>query len=88
MKINIKAEYTGQKDYFNWNDNLLIKALEDKGITDVYLQVGEWNGKKKKLWGLYTTQVEGRITPKANGIIKKLSNMKFDSDTIVDLEEE
>lgn len=87
MKITIKAEYTGQKDYFKYR-NLLTKALEDQGLEDVYVQPGEWNAKKKKLWGLYTTQLEGRITPKANVMIKSLSDCTSEEDVVVDLEQE
>lgn len=72
MIVQILAKETGKNDYFE-DENLLTFALEREGLKNVYINWNEWHGQKTYLWGLIKINKKGRITAKANSMVKKLS---------------
>jgi len=88
MKVTFKIEETGKNDLFDSNDNLLITAIEREGYTDVYTSGSQWFATKTCFFGLIKKKVYGRITAKANGLIKMLSQCASGIDTVIDLSKE
>ncbi len=85
MVIIIIKEDTGLEDYFDFDDNLLTKAMDRKGYTNTYVNGNELNGTKTYLWGLIKIRKEIYINPVINNAVKQLSDFKKNKDTTIDL---